>query len=244
MNFNHGAEFCYYNYKTCANQIFWSLGTHQRRTNESAIQFEIRWNSQRPVEKLEKQIEENTANIVELTQKVNNSAEEFEQYKAKVEQLENSKSRLNNELNNVEQYSRRNNIRIFGIPELPDEDTNQIVQILREFARKSLEIDISESEFDQSHQVGTAKDDGKRLLLVKFTRHDVKEKVIKARRKLKGTKITITEDLTRINNQLLRVATEHDSVAQTWSWDGKNFGIPKDTNTVKVIHTLADLSKL
>ena len=51
---------------------------------------------------------------------------ELSKCKTQVEQLENDKTRLTNEVNQLEQYSRRNNVTIFGIPKQPGENTNQL----------------------------------------------------------------------------------------------------------------------
>ena len=74
-------------------------------------------------ENLEKQIEENTANIIELTQTVKDTVEEHEKYTAKVEQLENSKSQLNNEVNNLKKILMEKQ---HPHPQ-PGENTNQTV---------------------------------------------------------------------------------------------------------------------
>ncbi|KAK9675180.1 hypothetical protein QE152_g40582 [Popillia japonica] len=53
-----------------------------------------------------------------------------------------------------EQYSRINNLRIFGLPENDSEDTNEIV---RNLCREKLNIALSSSEIDISHRLRIAK---------------------------------------------------------------------------------------
>ena len=92
-------------------------------------------------------------------------------------------SRLKSELNDLEQYGRRNNLlRIFGIPEAAGEDTTEVI---KQIAQDKLGVSMDKKDIDRSHRVG--KSSGKpRASLVKFSSYRARNIVIKQRRKLKG----------------------------------------------------------
>ena len=96
-------------------------------------------------------------------------------------ELETRLSVVEYESDNLEQYSRRNSLRISGIPEEPDENTDQrVIQLAG-----GLGIDISPNDIDRSHRVGKLELDRgrtgrgplktkrrKRDILVKFARYN------------------------------------------------------------------------
>ena len=55
------------------------------------------------------------------------------------------------ELHDLQQYSRRNNLRIAGVPETPGEDTSRIVKA---FAQEKLNMELNDWDIDRSHRVG------------------------------------------------------------------------------------------
>ena len=61
-----------------------------------------------------------------------------------------------------------------------------------------------------------------------------KIKVISARRKLKGQKVSISEELTKSNFMLLKKLQEHNLIDQAWSHNGIFFANNK-TNVIKRI---------
>ena len=83
-------------------------------------------------------------------------------------------------VDDLEQYTRRNSVRIMGIPETSNEDTDKITIAI---AKKiGAEIDID--QIDRSHRVGLKKDGGARPIIVKFTSYRAKAELTSNRRKL------------------------------------------------------------
>ena len=141
------------------------------------------------------------------------------------ETIKKQDDRLNNidlKLNAEEQYSRRNCLRLFGYPEKHSENTDKIVM---ELANNALKVDLSLEDIEKSHRVGPKKEPGEkggkpRGIIVKFKSYRKRMEVVKNRRKLKGTKYVIVEDLTAKNQKLLNEAREHSKVETAWSKDG------------------------
>lgn len=139
--------------------------------------------------------------------------------KKKITELETQLSKVRSHANENEQYSRRYNVRIHGIPEEKGENCYDIV--LR-FCRDELKCDVGVNEIDRTHRVGKTRDDSTpRAIIVKFLSYQSKVKVLKHRRNLKGSKKFINEDLTSVNKQLFDVARKDLSNLSVWTSDGK-----------------------
>ncbi|KAI4466265.1 l1 transposable element-related [Holotrichia oblita] len=72
-------------------------------------------------------------------------------YEARISSLENENKRLAAEIDQLEQYSRRNCIRIFGVEEQSDENVEEKVKSL--FVEK-LGVHIAEGQIDRCHRTG------------------------------------------------------------------------------------------
>ena len=102
---------------------------------------------------------------------------------------------LENKIDRQEQYSRRDCILIHEIAENKEENTDQ--QAI-DFINENLDIKIDEIDIDRSHRIGRYDKTKKkaRPIIVKFARYNVRGRVFREKRKLKGTGKTITESLT------------------------------------------------
>ena len=162
--------------------------------------------------------EENTEyreRISELEKQVFNLNEENEKMKGDMHELKCSNEKLEEKntslqsqvdnlqsevelrsmvLEDLQQYSRRNCVLVTGVPEEKDENTDELIKHL---STDKLEVPLADEDIDRSHRVGKPKTKGKaRAIIVKFTRHNKKTQIIKARRKLRGSNIGIQEQLT------------------------------------------------
>jgi hypothetical protein len=121
--------------------------------------------------------------------------------KSENEALRSELAEVKAKSNENEQYSRRNNVRIFGLPENVRENCYDVVLDLC----NELNIEVSRNELDRVHRVGRVSNvaDYRRPMIVKLIGHQSKLKLIKARKNLKGKDIYIREDLTKVNHALL-----------------------------------------
>lgn len=159
-----------------------------------------------------------------------------------------------------EQYSRRNSLRISGIPELVGENTpTMVVQKLNEILK--LDPPLMEAELDRVHRVGP-KTQQPRAILIKFATYDPRFRVYKSRTKLKPRTersegddeivspveppVYINEDLTRRRTGLLYLARQrkkHETINDCWTYDGHV--VVKDTvNTIHQINSAAELDAI
>jgi len=127
------------------------------------------------------------------------------------------------DLEELQQYTRRNCVLINGVPEHKGENTNDVVVNI---AQEKMGIELEPEDLDRSHRIGKFKAPGKhRPLIVKFARYNVRQNFMKNRKQLKGTSIGVSDLLTKFSQHLLHRANElvdqSRHVKAAWSWDGK-----------------------
>ena len=95
-------------------------------------------------------LEQQAGQILELEQKVKAKDNELVTLKANAEEDHNRITKLQSDMNAQEQYSRRNCLRIFGVPEADDENTDAIVCRI---ANNNLGVDLRPNDIDRSHRI-------------------------------------------------------------------------------------------
>lgn len=144
----------------------------------------------------------------ELQRRVDNLNECVEMHAMTVEELQ--------------QYSRRNTVLVSGVSEEKGENTDEVIKKL---AAEKIKVPITDADIDRTHRIGKPKQGVPRAIVVKFTRYNVKNQIMRARRNLKGSRIGIQEMLTVYKQRLLgraqELVKEASWVKSTWSWDGR-----------------------
>lgn len=109
-------------------------------------------------------------------------------------QLLVEKDALQNELDDLQQYTRRNSIRNLGIPEHKGEDP---VQVVLQLFKDKLQIETETNKIDRAHRVGKTDSKYYRSLIVKFVSYRERKKIFDMKKLLKGSGIRIVEDVTK-----------------------------------------------
>ena len=94
--------------------------------------------------------------------------------------LQDEISYLKDENDRLEQYSRRNSLRISGVPEIPNEE---VMQCVLDICRHKLGVPVSREHIERAHCTGK-KIEGKaspRPILVKFSSYGPRDAVFKAK---------------------------------------------------------------
>ena len=142
------------------------------------------------------------------------------------------------------QYSRRNCLIISGKPEMKKEDTDKIVI---DIAENWLDVQLDIGNIDRTHCLKVKGSQGMpRPIIVKFCNYHDRESMYCAKRKLKGTEITITEHLTRRRYNQFKLAKEAFGVRNVWTLDGKIFtnkGVDAEDRRY-LIHSESDIYKV
>lgn len=150
----------------------------------------------------------------------------------KIESLTQENTHLKNQVaellfqaDRAEQYSRRNCLRITGIPEASDEDTDTIVVTMA----KDLGAELSIDEIDRSHRVGPPKHSGPKArdIIVKFVSYRARQKLYSVRTRAKDSDCYkgkfINESLTKLRSELFfdaRKLVLDKLVEGAWTHDG------------------------
>ena len=112
---------------------------------------------------------------------------------------------------NLEDRSRRNNLRIDGLVENEGENWEMTELKVKDLFREQLQIS-EEIEIDRAHRVGTKQGGRHRTIVLRCNKYKQKEEIKKAAKKLKGSGIYINDDFStetlEIRKQLLQSAKE------------------------------------
>lgn len=130
------------------------------------------------------------------------------------------------ELNRLHQYSCKDNIGIHGLKqEDADENSKKVVQA---FLKDKLGVELDIRDFAAAHRLpGTSKPARKGKpkkppqIIARLKDRSDKAEIITNRRKLKGTGISITEDITRENLKLIEEAEKSKNYEAVWFSNGK-----------------------
>ena len=156
---------------------------------------------------------------------------------------------------NLEQYSRRNNLKLSGLSEdTANSNTDKVILDLC----TELRLSLSEVDIDRSHRVGKPNLPKPRQIIVKFTSYRARQKLYKARSQLKRTHRTVyvNEDLTKERNKLLYDASQHlkhslvdrdrtsDGVIMIKDKDNKIHRVQRtrDSVTLTLYHTIMNVN--
>lgn len=169
------------------------------------------------------QVSELVSSIVEgvlqgLQSKVASLEKENTELKQRVGALETA-------LDSAEQYSRRNCLKITGVPESIEGSTDDYICNLA----RAIDVDLSIEDIDRSHRLGkprTAPDQKPRDIIVKFVSYRKRALFYKARilTKSRGYRgVYVNEHLTKIRGKLLyeaRRRVKSKQLKSVWSSDG------------------------
>lgn len=149
---------------------------------------------------------------------------------------------LKNILDKSEQHSRGRNIRIFGLDETDNEDLSQ--SVLQLFTNKMQINSVNISHLNKCYRIAAKKQssDRPRAILVEFSSVNIRSEVLKGRKSLKNTKISVKEDLTHGRLKLLNAAVTKFSSKSAWCLHGNVY--VKSEGVVHRVHSDEDIQRL
>lgn len=138
----------------------------------------------------------------------------------KIEGLSKATQNIERRYELLDQQSRRNNLRVFNVKEIANENTKQtIISLIGE----KMKITLKPEDIETCHRVGNGKDGKSRGILLKLHDHRKRMEIFNAKRNLKGSGIVIKEDLTNIRVKILEEAGKKFSFTNTWTKNGRVF---------------------
>lgn len=154
--------------------------------------------------------------------------------------LEEENCCLKRKINEIEQYTRRPNIRIFGVQEENQEKLTE--KILKIFDEKLSLKNLNYRDIETCHRIGRVINGKPRPVFIRFAQYHIKAEVMSKRKGLKGSKIVIVEDLTNEKHTLYRKAANKLGKTNVWTSNGNI--MVKINNEICIVKSEDDLDKL
>ena len=119
-----------------------------------------------------------------------------------------------------EQYSRKNNIKIMGVPE----KTIEILEgTICEILHKKAGYIIDPRKIDAIHRIPEKAGMPKPVLLKKWNNH-AKTTIMSHRKEMKEAGYSLVDDVTKFNKELINRFTMHEHIASEWFFNGSVYG--------------------
>ena len=176
--------------------------------------------------------------ISKLQTEIDNRKTEIEDQKAENSklqaQIEKSAETANGKINDLEQYGRRNNLKISGLPESEGDETAEMTTgiVIDKLNNVIDNLNLRGEDIDIAHRLGPKRNRrwgqetvSARRVIIKFNSRIKRYNILRNRKLFKGTDIFVNEDLTQINQNVLACVRKKmaDEVKQSWSINGHIF---------------------
>ena len=152
-------------------------------------------------ESLEFTQEETEGKFSKLNEKITSMERNLFSLKKDIEVIQTTKPswaiEIKNKLVDLEDRSRRNNLRINGIKEGKNETWEECEERVNCFLEEKLDMDTSEIWIERAHRVGEKKRGQERQIVVQFNSYKNKLDILRNCKKLKGTNFSIFEDFSK-----------------------------------------------
>lgn len=155
-------------------------------------------------EKIDNEIEKLSEQITDIRQTIDGIQAEQDEVRLRVADLE--------------QDSKQGQLRLYGLPEDNEGDlTKQVVDV---FERK---MGVEGAVVNRCYRIGPKKAGRARAVLIKFDSLRQRDLVFYNKKKLKGTKLVVAEELVKSRYELLLYAKEKLGRDKVWTAGGKIF---------------------
>ena len=166
--------------------------------------------------------------VAQLLKERSDLSEENEKIKATMR-------KTNQQLNNLEQWTRKWNLRIWGLKDEDRETTETSAEKVVGFLRFELGLsDMTTDKIDIAHRLGKYRPNEDRAIIVRFLRLSDRTQVLRVRSRLRGKQYGVAEDLTATNYKLLNTVRERAGRRNAWTRDGVIFAKLQSGRIVKI----------
>ena len=142
-------------------------------------------------------------------------------------------------LDELDQYGRRNMLRLSGVPESREDEPT--LNVVTNLIKDKLGIEILRSDLDRVHRLGPYDKNAKtaRSIVVKFTHYAPRAAIFASRKKFGDSGIFVNDHLTSIRARLMFVARlykKKDLILNVWSSEGRILVRTKNNATIAITH--------
>lgn len=152
---------------------------------------------------LSKEITEIKSDVKQIKEDLKAQVTQINLINEKITSVEKVNLNLQLQITNIERYIRQNNIIFFGVKE-----NNKDLEFIIDFTTQKLDVSISINDINNYYRIGN-KGDKPRPLVVKLISLLKKRELMNNARKLKGSGIYISEDLTPQDREDHKILREH-----------------------------------
>ena len=155
--------------------------------------------------------------------------------------------KLKDRVDDNEQRNRNLCLLLHGVPESPNEDTDDhVLNVIQ----NELNIDITISEIERSHRLGVKQpqrmlrstQEYARPIIVRFSSFRKRKEVFSNKKKLKGKRISFSENLTKARYGIYQEAVKKIGIGKVWTSEGRI--MTKDGERFITIKSLKDINDL
>lgn len=193
---------------------------------------------------------ESCDSVTEMGKDIKELINEIKELKLSNRKLKEENERLTARVDELEQYTRSNNVEIKGVPVEPD-----VIDVVSKMGQLIGES-VSKDDIDICHRVFTTKHSEPNII-VRFVRREKRNSFLAKARKTRQTgtllgcsstkPVFVNEHLTRQNKQLLGAAVARKRVAgwrYVWTKDGRIFARRDENSAVLRLNSASDLEKM
>lgn len=187
---------------------------------------------------VDERIEKVESRVHDVEQKIDMVLEENKQLKTDNEQLRQQVFNAEKGLNDLEQYGRRINLKVFNLKEEENETANSITLKVCNKITNIVGVKTTPEQIEACHRLpvsNTPRRDGKQKIkpiIIRFKDRRQRDNIFQNKSKCKNQGFSIGEDLTRENARRCQDAHNHAACKSSWSMNGKIWA--KLTNDKKV----------
>jgi hypothetical protein len=129
-----------------------------------------------------------------------------------------------------EQYSRKNNVKVFN---LPTKERQDLKKDFTEMLRKDLGLQFDPREITEIHRIPTSSQFTKdKPVIIRLASSEAKRTLMREKKNLSGN-IRFAEDVTQKNMNLMKLLRESDEIESAWFYNTRVYGKSKDGTQVK-----------
>lgn len=204
-------------------------------------------------DKVERRCDELEERCSELEDWVEKAERETKEQKKENDRLKNDMRKMKSDLetvhrdmNDIEQYSRRNNVRVFNLKEEEKETVEELSQKVCKLFSEIIQQKITPEDFEACHRLrskekgengeknGEEKITKARQVLVKLKDRKIRDRIMLNKKNLKGRGVSVGEDLTAKNAKLSTEAFKHSATLASWTMNGQVFAKLKNGRTIRL----------
>ena len=131
----------------------------------------------------------------EKFKEINKKLKNDKQHGNEIDELWQENEYLREKLRDIDDRSRRDNLRIDGLQDVENKTWEQTQKILNSMIQEELEIE--DINIERAHRVGNTSNTSPRTVVAKFSNFKGKQLVLSAAKKLKGQNIYSNEDFSK-----------------------------------------------